>query len=244
MCGRFNITDSALVHGLMDILGVDTSKWPVRFSDYHRACSTISIVKEADGKRIAQDATWWLLLEPAESGFKPSRYTSFNTRHDKLNTPRSAGYKAYRETRCIIPASGFGETEYETVNGKKKPKFYHNFQGYTMALALGGLYREWHCRETGEITTSCSVVTLPPHPKLAPYHSKASPLLIPQDGNWIDRWLNPSITEPAEFELLLRPRIPSTLQAQRINKLSERKSVGDSFFIELDTTYPTKTCSF
>lgn len=234
MCGRFNITDSPFVHSLMDMLGVDTGKWPVRYSDYHRACATISIVKEAGGERIAQDSSWWLLQEPTEGGFKPSRYTSFNTRYDKLNTPRAAGYTAFRETRCIIPASGFGETEHESVNGKKKPKFYHNFQGHTQALALGGLYREWLCRDTGEITTSCSVITLPPHPKLAPYHSKASPLLIPQDGNWIDRWLDPGITNPAEFEQLLRPRIPSTLQAQQINKPGERKPVGDPFFIEAD----------
>lgn len=234
MCGRFSLEDKPLTHRMMKELKVDIGRNALRFSSYHRACQTVSIIRESEGKRIAQDAIWWLLLEPKDGGFKPSRYTSFNTRYDKLHTPRSAGFTAYRESRCLIPATGFGETEYEIVNGKKKPKFYHNFVGTSSALALGGLFRQWRCPTTGEITTSCSVITRPPHPKLAPYHSKASPLLLPINGGWVDRWLDPELTDVNQLGVLLQPHIPIELQGQQIAKPSDPKPLGETFVIGRD----------
>ncbi len=189
MCGRFNVSDSPKVQALLNQLGVDSTSWPIRYSDTHFATNTISIVREINGQRVVVDATWWLLLDACENGFKPSRCTSFNTRYDKLDVPRSAGYRAYRDSRCIIIASGFGETEY-TYQGKRKiPKFYHNFEAIDSAIAFGGLCREWKTKE-GEVHLSCSIITNPPHRKLTPYHSKASPLMLPQTGSWLDTWLD------------------------------------------------------
>ena len=225
MCGRFNTTDDPFVHALMEAMDVDTSLWPVRCSEFFRAATTISIVRESGNKRIAQDATWWLLLEPTETGFKPSKYTSFNTRYDKLNTPRSAGYKAYRETRCVIVASGFGETE-----GTR----YHNFHAVDAAIAFGGLYRQWTHKGTGEIATSCSIITLPPHEKLKPYHTKASPMMLPQVGSWIDMWLDSKFEDVSQFEPLLEPAMRHNFSVQQIDKPGKRNPLGDSLIMLAD----------
>jgi len=233
MCGRFNISDSPAVQQLLLRLGIDSHNWPVRFSDYHRACNTISIVRHDGQSTVLEDATWWLLLEFKDDRFKPSRYTSFNTRYDKLDVPRSAGYRPFRQSRCIIPASGFGETEYETINGKKKPMRYTNFSAKE-AIAFGGLYRQWQHPLSGEIVNSCSIITLPPHPKLTPYHSKASPLMLPQEGPWLEQWLDPEIREVEQFTPLLQPAIRQSLEAQIINKPSERQAIGSSIGIQAD----------
>ncbi|MDF3127386.1 SOS response-associated peptidase family protein [Rheinheimera sp. 1928-s] len=227
MCGRLNVIDCPEVIDLCGQLGINLQDqaMPLRTSRFIRATNKISIVVEQNGQRRLQDAIWWLLLEQAEHGYKPSQYTSFNTRYDKLNVKGSAGYAAFRTQRCIIPAAGFGETE--VVNGKNQ---YTDFIGKS-GLALGGLYRTWLNKETGELTYSCSVITLPPHPKLIPYHSKASPLML--SPNVFDSWL--TIDRCIDkFENFLVPNLPVDLNAIRIDKPSIFDEISEPVFIKSD----------
>lgn len=230
MCGRLNVIDDPDVIGLCE--GLQIQLFPERqiFNRFIRATNKVSIVRQNDGVRRMDNAIWWLLLEPSATGFKPSRYTSFNTRYDKLNTKGSAGYQAYRHSRCVIPVKGFGETEY--LN--KKPIHYHDMIAKDGAMLLGGLCREWLNKDTGETAISCSVITLPPHPKLMAIHSKASPLMLPIDTQLINSWLDESVTDPAAFEFLLQPRIPYDLVAQQIDKPSTYQATSEIFVINSD----------
>lgn len=214
MCGRFNATFDSGVKKLYTSLKINKVIDSPIDKRFVKAADTISIVREKDNNRVVEHAIWWLLLDQTSTGFKPSKYTSFNTRHDKLNTPRSAGYQAYRHSRCVIAVKGFGETEF--IN--KKPAHYFDMQAQNGGLLLGGLCRDWLNKQTGEITTSCSVITLPPHEKLKHIHSKAMPLILPQDTNTVDNWLNAALTEIEQFTSLLQPRIPQNLIAQQIDK--------------------------
>lgn len=227
MCGRLNVIDSPEVIDLCGQLGISLKDqaMPLRTSRFIRATNKVSIVVEQSGQRRLQDAIWWLLLEQAEHGFKPSQYTSFNTRYDKLNIKGSAGYSAFRTQRCIIPAAGFGETE--VIDGKNQ---YTDFIGQS-GLAFGGLYRTWLNKETGELTYSCSVITLPPHPKIMPYHSKASPLMLTTEV--FDYWLSADQNVQV-FEKLLKPSIPVKLNAIPIDKPSAFNKIGASVFIPAD----------
>ena len=239
MCGRLNVIDDAGVQALLKQLNIDLWPEPFIHSRFVRATQPVSIVREikagaggvgSEHLREVRAADWWLLQERTETSFKPSKYTSFNTRYDKLNAPRSAGYKPFRETRCIIPAKGFGETEF--VN--KKPKHYFDMQAVEgEAIAFGGLYKEWHHPDTGEWKLSCSVITLPPHPKIQNIHSKAMPLILPQKGSWMDAWLNPK-TDPQSLLPLLTPHLPQSLIAQQINKPSEYQGIAEPFVIKQD----------
>ena len=235
MCGRFNVGEDPYARAVLVSLEVDLGDVPLRTSDFVRPGDTISIVRESDGKRVLRDAVWWLVLKPTGAGFKPSpNYFSINTRYDRLNDSRSSGYKAFRESRCIVIASGFGETEFETVNGKKKPKFYHDFRALDSAIAFGGLCREYANKNTGEIVTSCSIITLPPHEKLIPYHSTASPMMLPQEGPWIEMWLDSEFHEVEQFQPLLEPAIRHNLRVQQIDKPGKRNPIGESFVIPKD----------
>lgn len=227
MCGRLNVIDCPEVIDLCGQLGINLQDqaMPLRTSRFIRATNKVSIVVEQNGQRRLQDAIWWLLLEQAEHGFKPSQYTSFNTRYDKLNVKGSAGYAAYRTQRCIIPVAGFGETE--VVDGKNQ---YTDFSGKS-GLALGGLYRTWLNKETGELTYSCSVITLPPHSKLIPYHSKASPLML--TPNTFDSWLSQD-QDVTKFGEILSPKISVPLEAVHIDKPSTFKPVCSPVYIDAD----------
>jgi putative SOS response-associated peptidase YedK len=224
MCGRLNVIDCPEVIDLCGQLGINLQDqaMPLRTSRFIRATNKISIVVEQNSQRRLQDAIWWLLLEQAENGFKPSQYTSFNTRYDKLNVKGSAGYAAYRTQRCIIPAAGFGETK--VVDGKNQ---YTDFIAQS-GLALGGLYRTWLNKVTGELTYSCSVITLPPHHKLIPYHSKASPMMLSPD--LFDSWLSAD-QNVDQFDGILAAKISVPLMALPIDKPITFNQIGEPIFI-------------
>lgn len=231
MCGRLNVIDDYGVQQLCRQLRIPLGIPESLSRRFVRATEPVAIVTEREGQRQLETATWWLLLEPTETGFKPSKYTSFNTRYDKLNVPRSAGFQAFRQSRCIIPAKGFGESEFKN----KKPLHYHDFQADEgEAIAFGGLYRDWVHRGTGEVRTSCSIITLPPHPKLTPYHSKSMPLILPQTETILDAWLSKENTDVNWLSSLLQPHLPQALWAQQIDKPSHYQPIADPLLLAAD----------
>ncbi len=230
MCGRLNVTDSPALGALCEQLEISLWHGAPIYKRFIRATDQVSLVRQHHGIRRMDNAIWWLLLEPTASGFSPSRYTSFNTRYDKLNVPGSAGYKAFRQSRCVIPVSGFGETEF----AGKKPLHYHDLYAEDGAMLLGGLYREWHHPASGNTLMSCSVITLPPHPKLADVHTKAMPLILPKQPALISHWLDESQQDVTQFTPLLAPNLPQTLIAQPIDKPSLHQCAGEAFVIDAD----------
>jgi putative SOS response-associated peptidase YedK len=98
-------------------------------------------------------------------------------------------------------------------------------------LLLGGLCREWIHSKTSERKLSCSIITLPPHPKLKHIHSKAMPLILPQDKGLIDSWLSTNVTDTQQFSPLLLPHIPQALIAQRIDKPNSYQAIGEEELI-------------
>ncbi|QHJ10574.1 hypothetical protein FX988_00788 [Paraglaciecola mesophila] len=234
MCGRLNVTDDEFVQGLCISLGIDLRIQPIIPNRFVRAASPIQIIREVKGQRVLQKATWWLLLQSSETGYKPSKYTSFNTRYDKLNEPRSAGYTPFRTARCIIPARGFGETEYLHQGSTKSPKHYHDLIAAQGAIPFAGLYKEYIDKQSGEITLGCSIITLPPHPKLAHIHSKSSPLMLPHD-TMLDTWLDSSYQQIDEFTQLMQPALRQDLIATQINKPSQYQPIADPYLILHDS---------
>jgi len=230
MCGRFNATFDSGVKKLYTSLKINKVIDKPIDKRFVKAADTVSIIRNKESSRVVENAIWWLLLDNTENGFKPSKYTSFNTRYDKLNTPRSAGYRAYRHSRCVIAVKGFGETEFKN----KKPVHYFDIQAENGGLLLGGLCRDWVNSQTGEVKTSCSVITLPPHEKLQHIHSKAMPLILPQNSNTIDDWLDTELTDIEQFTPLLQPHIPQNLIAQKIDKPMTYNSINDHELIAKD----------
>lgn len=230
MCGRFNASFDSGVKKLYTSLKIHkVIDRPIN-NRFVKASDTVSIVRNIGKQRRVENAIWWLLLDQTESAFKPSKYTSFNTRFDKLTTPGSAGYQAFKSSRCVIAVKGFGETEF--VN--KKPQHYYDMQAHTGGLLLGGLCREWQHKRTGEVKVSCSVITLPPHPKLQHIHSKAMPLILPQEASIVDTWLDAECYDTSKLTPLLTPNIPQALIAQQIEKPSSFKAINEPLLIQQD----------
>ena len=107
------------------------------------------------------------------------------------------------------------------------------------ALLLAGLCKDWKHSVTGEIVTSCSVITLPPHPKLQYIHSKSTAMMFPQDKGLISAWLDENNQQVEQFEPLLQPTIYQDLVAQQIAKPSKYEDlIGEPFEIPADAFLP------
>ncbi|MCP3870305.1 MAG: SOS response-associated peptidase [Gammaproteobacteria bacterium] len=232
MCGRFNIIDDLAVQILCERLGIDTARWPLRFSNDVAPSSRISLIRENSEGRRVDDAIWWLLLEKTPSGWRPNhRYATFNTRYDKLHKKQSVGYRPFRNGRCIIPASGF-------VEGLQGTKTYHQLDG-TEGIGFAGLYRTWIDETTGEITYSASIITLAPHPRFSGIHEKAFPMMLDiGDEATVNRWLDPEFHKVDKFQELLKPRLVTSLRACPIDRPSTRNPVGEQFVIAADDLPP------
>ena len=225
MCGRIKG-----VRGLYTSLNIHKVVDKPMDQRFIRATDNVSIIRNVGAQRRVENATWWLLLERQGEQLKPSKYTSFNTRFDKLNVTGAAGYVPYRQSRCIIAAKGFGETEF--VN--KKPVHYYDMHAEQGGLVFGGLYREWRMPNSDKSVLSCSVITLPPHEKLKHIHSKAMPLILPQEQTVIDRWLDPEFSDTDYLDQFLTPNIPQNMIAQQIDKPSSHQAFGESCMIAKD----------
>lgn len=226
MCGFFEFNNhSPQGENLIRSLEIDEQSDLFRTNSGSGPASVVDIVLSAGGRRSVVPAVWWLLLD--RQTLKPSRYTSFNTRSDKLNVRNSAGYQSYRHQRCIVPATGIVEGD-----GPKGLRRYHLIEPESTGFALGGLYREWVSSETGEHAYSCSIITLPPHPEWQNIHSQSTPLFLPHDDpEMIERWLDPHCDSVGQFDELLNPVFRDRLSVTPVDRPSSRVPTGTTFLI-------------
>jgi putative SOS response-associated peptidase YedK len=225
MCGRMNVNDDPYLQDLMVMIGLPENT--INISQDVAPGAKVSIIHQRHSVRVISDAIWWLLLD--NKTLKPNyRYASFNSRYDKLNSSRSLSYKPYRESRCIIPASGF-------VEGLGDKKTYFQIESVERAIAFGGLYKEWLNEQTGELVYSASIITLPAHPKLQHIHPKSTPLMLPyNDQQLIGMWLDPNFKEVEAFQNILQPTLNVAHRVTPIDRPSKRFATGDSFILEAD----------
>lgn len=216
MCVNFLLSKKKSTGKLAKRLGVDAQAF--RYSGNIGPGHNISVVLEQLDGRHVRDAIWWLYLRETASGLKPHPdYFSVNTNHAKL-----ARKAEYRKSRCIIPASGFVESQ----NGKRP----HLLEpADDSAIAFGGLYKEWLDRSSGEVVYSASIITLPGHPALENIHRKSTPLWLPESA--YDQWLDPRLTDTTALEHLLQPSLRTPLRATPIDKVNHKHPVGEAFVI-------------
>ena len=225
MCGRLNVTDDPFLKGLLDAIGVSSDE--VLTSPDVAPGAKLSIARRTGTQPVVNDASWWLLLD--KQTLKPNyRYASFNSRYDKLNTPQSISFTPYRQSRCIVPASGF-------VEGLGDKKTYFQIEPVDSAIAFGGLYKEWLDESTGELIYSASIITLPPHPKLRSIHPKSTPLMLSYaDQQTLDMWLDPEFSQVEAFHDLLQPTLHADLRVTQIDRPSKRSIIAESYVIAAD----------
>jgi len=218
MCGSIGrVTDNAFVKALMINLGIKTDL-PNEHNIRPNASIPISIGK--NGAPAAVEANWWLFQTRTENGYAyDKRYKSFNTRKDKLLTNRK---KDFTHHRCIIPASCFYEWKGER----------YKIEAVDSAIAFGGLYKIWPTDKPENLHYSCSIITLPPHPRLSHIHNKSIPLMLLPDE--IEPWLDDSFHDPNYWAPTLENKLRFDLRVTPVDRKNPEIEVGASEIIAKD----------
>jgi putative SOS response-associated peptidase YedK len=120
----------------------------------------------------------------------------FNARAETL-AEKPSFKNAFKNHRCLIPASGFYEWTGE--KGKKQAIRFGLRSGEPFAFA--GLYETWH-PPAGEAIRACTIVTTEPNGLIAPFHDRM-PVILPQTAGRL--WLDPAVHDPAALRPLLAP---------------------------------------
>jgi len=136
--------------------------------------------------------------------------------------------KPFRSQRCIVIADAFIEG---TVKDKlNKPYVVYPINKSERPFAFAGLYDQWVNTETGEITSSFSIITSVATPLLLKLPHHRSPVIL-NDRDEEMTWLN-NTSSISELESLLRPPNAPNFNAYPINNRIKNAYIKDSSLIQ------------
>jgi putative SOS response-associated peptidase YedK len=161
--------------------------------------------------RAANDGNELVLLKwgliPSWSNDAKIAYKLTNARAETV-AEKPSFRSAFKQRRCIIPASGFYEWKRE---GKQKQPFYIHPRDDGI-FSFAGLWETWHDPE-GEIVESCAVITTEANELMRTIHDRM-PVILDWQGEsaWLDRQ-----TPVEDLRSLLAPLASEKMQAYTVD---------------------------
>jgi putative SOS response-associated peptidase YedK len=113
---------------------------------------------------------------------------------------RPAFRDAFRQWRCLVPASGF--YEWQTIAGQKHPWYLRPTDAELFGLA--GITSLW------KGVRSVSLITTAPNELMQPIHDRMPVIVAPQD---YAHWLDPANQDVADLMSFVRPYAAQRMQA-------------------------------
>jgi len=191
MCGRFTLFDSVSI--LSKEFGV-----PISFDlapRYNIAPSqpTLAVrVFPENGKREFAWLRWGLIPHWAQDSSIGNRM--INARAETV-AEKLAFRDAFRQRRCLIPASGF--YEWKKGERRKQPYYIRGKDGHLFAFA--GLWDLWKGPD-GSPVESCTLITTDANDLVAQLHDRM-PVILPPAA--YDLWLNAEIQDRGRLSSIL-----------------------------------------
>ena len=229
MCGRFvlSVTYRKLAEHF-DLTGdLEMSpSWNIAPST--RICS---ITADPQGGRHLHRMRWGLIpswAKDASIGHKLA-----NARGETV-AEKPSFRSAFKQRRCIIPASGF--FEWKAEQGVKQPWYVSLKSGEPMAFA--GLWETWHSKEQplpaspsqgrGEdVVVSCCIITTAANALMEPIHDRM-PVILDRE-QW-STWLSPQVHQADKLLPLIRSHDAASMQAwpvtREVNRVGLRDDAG------------------
>ncbi len=147
------------------------------------------------------------------------RRKTFNARLETL-LDKPSFRESVKTRRCLVLCRGFYEWQ---QRDREKIPYYIYLKGET-PMAMAGLYENWTDRETGEMISTCTIITTAANPMMEKIHNtkKRMPLIISpeSEGSWIDPDLS-----AADAVRFLEPADEKQMSAHTISKLISKRGV-------------------
>lgn len=208
MCGRFsNDVKPSQIEKEFKVGKVNPKLFTPRYNI--APSQTIAAVLESDGKRIVEGLRWGLIPNWAKDDSIGNKL--INARAETL-AEKPSFRDAFKNKRCIIPASGFYEWQ-KASKGAKQPFYFYLKDKEVFGFA--GLYEEWLDRETGEQIETCTIITTEANKVLEPIHERMPVILKPKD---YDQWLDAKAKDTGKLEKLLAPYSSEEMTAYKVSK--------------------------
>jgi putative SOS response-associated peptidase YedK len=185
MCGRFNLT--APPEQVIKTFGLH--RLPRYETSYNipPGRKILTIVQLDDGSHKAVYLHWGLI--PHWSKDNKFSHQLINARAETL-AEKPAFKSAYRQRRCLIPATGFYEWQ-KTQQGKQAYCIAHQQH---QLFAFAGLWEYWE-HET-ETIYSCTIITRAANELLSPIHQRMPVIVDAQNyKHWLSKQTLPEVTQ-------------------------------------------------
>lgn len=127
--------------------------------------------------------------------------------------------------RCLVPARGFYEWKV-LGDGKTKQPYYIHPKSMDM-FAFAGLWSTWKDAEGYEIK-SFSIITTNPNKEMRAVHDRMPVILKPDEES---RWLEPSLENQKEIELLMHPYEDNGLEMYEVSRDVNTTRTNDRMLI-------------
>lgn len=191
MCGRYTTIESDKLYSRYGIRNRLKSNQPASYNMAPGQYTPIVL-----GSEQAR-------LELMKWGFTPSwakdskiGYRLINARAESL-LEKPIWSKAYRISRCLVPASGF--YEWQKVGEKSRQPYYFHLPDLPI-FSFAGLYSDWNDAEGVEHKTY-SIITTKPNDDVASIHDRMPVILDPdEEAAWLDE-----ANRPEDLQPLLNP---------------------------------------
>jgi putative SOS response-associated peptidase YedK len=212
MCGRFtqNYTWDE-VHDFLSVFGPPRNLQP----RYNIAPTTIvDVIRLGEHGRELVPMRWGLIPGWWKKTAREMPAT-FNARAETV-AEKPMFRNAFKQRRCIVPASGFFEWTGEKA--AKQPHMFTAADG-SPVLAFAGLWDRWRDPVSGDEILSCTIIVSGASAWMEPYHDRMPVLLEAKD---FDAWLDGSLGPEA-----LKPAAESVLRESMVSPRLNRTGVGD-----------------
>jgi len=202
MCGRFNLiaTPEQVIENFK------LHRLPRYETSYNipPGQKILTVVQLDDGSYKAVYLYWGLIPHWAKD--RKISYKLINARAETV-AEKPAFKSAYRQRRCLIPATGFYEWQI-TEQGKQ---VYCVADQTQQLFAFAGLWEYWeHERET---IYSCTIITTAANELMSPVHQRM-PVIIA--ANNYKQWLNKQATSAETGQLLVSDAY-QTMQLKQVS---------------------------
>jgi putative SOS response-associated peptidase YedK len=212
MCGRFTQHYTwEEVHAFLNVFGAPRNLQP----RYNIAPTTlVDVVFSSEQWRELTQMRWGLVPGWWKKSLQDLP-AAFNARAESV-ADKPMYRDAFRQRRCIIPASGFYEWTGE--KGQKQPHLFTAADGSPI-LAFAGLWDRWRDPGANDIVLSCTIIVCAASAWMATYHDRMPVILRPQD---FEGWLSGALgTE------VLRSAPDSALREWSVSRRLNRTGVSD-----------------
>ena len=213
MCGRYAIHANPEVVALQ--FALDEAP---EFKPSYNVCpgTDVLVVRtDREAHRVAREHRWGLIPHWAKDPAIGNKLA--NARGESL-AERPAFRDAFRQWRCLVPASGF--YEWQTRAGRKYPWYIRPLDAELFALA--GITALWRG------VRSVSLITTDPNPLMRPIHDRMPVIVAPED---YAAWLDPSRRDAAELMRFVRPYPAERMSAYRVSPRVSRPENDDPSLI-------------